>query len=149
LSDLSIGDSSSIEEISAEDSYGFADNLLDSLIDNSEDEFADLADLSVDEDLQPSIPFGLNSEVLTSEDNDNAPEFDFESFNELKESSANSIDLARAEIDDFLSGALEIKEPTNTTPKPKSEQNISLESETNSPKPNGSIADNKYSLPSE
>ncbi len=143
LPDLSIGNSSSMEEISADDSYGFANNLLDNLIDDSEDEFADLADLSVEENLpEPSTPSNFNSEILTFEDNDKAPEFNFDSFNEfdeLNEEDADSIDLARAEIDDFLSGALEIEEPTKVTPKPKPEQNITLENETNSPKPNSSI----------
>ncbi len=107
--DISIGYPSEESDMSGEDSYGFADNLLDSLIDESDEEFDDLSmDLSNLPTVSNLIP-NPAGEIIESENSDDAlenePEFDFSVFDLPIE---DSINAARSEIDDFLSGSLDI-----------------------------------------
>lgn len=120
----------------ADSSYGFADNLLDSLMEESDQEVADLStdfpDLSMDVDLSssnlPSSSFPsidtLNAEE--SDDSESQFDFDFGAFDDFDDDDSN-VDAsvsntnnatisARAEIEDFLSGALGIEEFTDDTP---------------------------------
>jgi methyl-accepting chemotaxis protein len=109
--DLSIGYPSEdeISAISDGDIYGFADNLLDSLMNESDEEFDSLSMDLPDLQTLPHLP-NFNNESLEAEDSnselDSEPEFDFSAFDSIED----PIDTARAEIDDFLSGSLEIEE---------------------------------------
>jgi methyl-accepting chemotaxis protein PixJ len=105
--DISIGYPSEVADLSDEDSYGFADNLLDSLMDESDEEFDDLSmDLS---NLPTSSDLVSNPTVETveTEDIDDALENEFD-FSVFDLSTEDSISTARSEIDDFLSGSLDI-----------------------------------------
>jgi twitching motility protein PilJ len=111
----------SSSDMSPVSNYGFADNLLDSLMEESdeeledipEDEFMGLLLLSDSHSLSTIAP-----EVVKAEDADSESQFDFDfsAFDDLNDDLNESgkemdatrakIDTARAEIDDFLSGAL-------------------------------------------
>jgi twitching motility protein PilJ len=110
--DISIGYPSEDEVKTMPDGeiYGFADNLLDSLMDEADEEFASLSmDLP---DLQ-TLPYlsNFNEHSVETEDSNSELEsdieFDFSAFDLPIEDSINS---ARAEIEDFLSGSLDIEE---------------------------------------
>ncbi len=126
FADLSI-EYPSVDELSldtsTEPSYGFADNLLDSLMEESGEEFEDVSmgllnspDLSRQPDLQ------FDSDDLRIEDVDG--EFDFSAFEDPIDSLDNQLDLivtARAEIDDFLLGVLTNEEVVGDNLKTKTE----------------------------
>ncbi len=131
LDDLSVGYPSLEDEsldISDNANYGFADNLLDSLMDESDEEFEDLSgdslsssDLPTVSNLLPNPNIDVpNNETVKVEDNDS--EFDFSAFDPQVE---DPIITARAEIDDFLSGTIGIGKLTDENSKPK--KNISSE----------------------
>lgn len=98
-----------VNAISDGDIYGFADNLLDSLMDESDGEFDNLSMDLPDLQTLPHLP-SFDSESLEDEDSnselDSEPEFDFSAFDSI----TDPINTARAEIDDFLSGGLDIEE---------------------------------------
>ncbi len=131
--DISIGYPSEDEvaSLSDDDAYGFADNLLDSLMDEADEEFDNL---SMDLPDLPSLPDfpNLSSDPLLTENNDdelgNEPEFDFSAFDASIEDPVNT---ARAEIDDFLSGELGIPEIFEEKPKPKPQEITSLDADNN------------------
>ena len=135
LEDLSVGYPSLENEsldISDDANYGFADNLLDSLMDESDEEFEDLSinslsssNLPTVSNLLPNPNIGVpNSETVKVEDNDSEleSEFDFSAFDTQVE---NSIITAREEIDDFLAGTIGIEKLPDEDSKPK--KNISSE----------------------
>lgn len=98
-----------VNAISDGDIYGFADNLLESLMDEADGEFDNLSMDLPDLQTLPHLP-SFDSESLEDEDSnselDSEPEFDFSAFDSI----TDPIDTARAEIDDFLSGGLDIEE---------------------------------------
>ncbi|WP_126386055.1 methyl-accepting chemotaxis protein [Pseudanabaena sp. ABRG5-3] len=119
----------------ADSSYGFADNLLDSLMEESDQEVANLStdfpDLSMDVDLSssnlPSSSFPSVDTLSAEESDDSESEFDFDfgAFDDFDDDSNvdasigntnNATISARAEIEDFLSGALGIEEFTDDAP---------------------------------
>ncbi len=105
--DISIGYPSEVADLSGEDPYGFADNLLDSLMDESDEEFDDL---SMDLSNLPTVSDLVSSpavEPVETEDVDDALENEFD-FSVFDLSTEDSISTARSEIDDFLSGSLDI-----------------------------------------
>ena len=110
--DLSIGypDEDEVSAASDGDIYGFADNLLESLMDESDEEFENLSMDLPDLQTLPHLP-NLNNDSLEAEDRnielESEHEFDFSAFDLPIE---DSINTARAEIDDFLSGNLDIEE---------------------------------------
>ncbi len=110
--DLSIGypDEDEVSAASDGDIYGFADNLLESLMDESDEEFDNLSMDLPDLQTLPHLP-NLNNDSLETEDSnielESEHEFDFSAFDLPIE---DSINTARAEIDDFLSGNLDIEE---------------------------------------
>jgi len=120
----------------ADSSYGFADNLLDSLMEESDQEVANLStdfpDLSMDNGLSsanlpsPSFPSIDTLNAEESDDSESQFDFDFGAFDDFDDDESN-VDAsisntdnatisARAEIEDFLSGALGIEEFTDDTP---------------------------------
>ena len=119
-------------DTSGDSDYEFPDNLLDSLMDESDmdesdEKFAglpmnfsdDFSDISTDSDFT-----SISDLVLVNPESDDSESgFDFSAFDqlidELDELPDNSVTTARAEIDDFLSGSLEeiVEE------RPKSEKN--------------------------
>ncbi|GBO53367.1 methyl-accepting chemotaxis protein [Pseudanabaena sp. lw0831] len=109
--DISIGYPSEdeVNAISDGDIYGFADNLLDSLMNEADEKFDSLSMDLPDLQTLPHLP-NFNDESLEGEDInselDSEPEFDFSAFDSIED----PINTARAEIDDFLSGSLDIKE---------------------------------------
>ena len=123
-------------DTSGDSDYEFPDNLLDSLMDESDmdesdEKFAglpmnfsdDFSDISTDSDFTSISDLVLvNLESDDSESNSESG-FDFSAFDqlidELDELPDNSVTTARDEIDDFLSGSLEeiVEE------RPKSEKN--------------------------
>ncbi|WP_190303542.1 methyl-accepting chemotaxis protein [Pseudanabaena sp. UWO311] len=108
--DISIGYPSEdeVNAISDGDIYGFADNLLDSLMDEADEEFDSLSMDLPDLQTLPHLP-SFNDNSLEDEDSNGEleSEFDFSAFDLPVE---DSISTARAEIDDFLSGSLDIEE---------------------------------------
>jgi methyl-accepting chemotaxis protein PixJ len=119
----------------ADSSYGFADNLLDSLMEESDQEVANLStdfpDLSMDVDLSssnlPSSSFPSVDTLSAEESDDSESQFDFDfgAFDDFDDDSNvdasigntnNATISARAEIEDFLSGALGIEEFTDDAP---------------------------------
>jgi hypothetical protein len=78
-------------------------------MDESDEEFDSLSMDLPDLQTLPHLP-NFNNEPLETEDCnselESEPEFDFSAF----DSTEDSINSARAEIDDFLSGSLEIEE---------------------------------------
>ena len=131
--DISIGYPSedAIAEMSNVDSYEFADNLLDSLLDESDEKFDDLSMDLPDLEALPDFP-NLNDDPFGTEDNGNEfgddPEFDFSAFDVPV---TDSVNTARAEIDDFLSGALGLPEIVEENTKPKSQETTSLDADNN------------------
>ena len=127
LADLSIG-YTSLEDLSSgtlEDANnGFADNLLNNLMDESDDEFGNLSmDLSeqspilpVGSSFLPNFDTGFVSSEGNSEDLDKEPDFDFSIFDSPID---GEIDMARSEIDEFLSGSLDISEVVAVKKTPK------------------------------
>jgi len=132
----------SMNEVSADSStesaYGFADNLLDSLMEESEDEPADLSDFSTNFDLSGAAGFGsVNSENENNKSNDNSEsQFNFFTTDGLVEAPEDVIVTARAEIDDFLLGVIDIEEFDDEIPKSKAEESGSLNTESNQNKTN-------------
>jgi methyl-accepting chemotaxis protein len=131
--DISIGYPSedAIAEMSDADAYGFADNLLDSLMDESDEKFDGLSMDLPDLETLPDFS-NLNNDPFGTEDNENEfgnePEFDFSAFDVPI---TDSVNTARAEIDDFLSGALELPEIVEENPKPKPQETTSLDADNN------------------
>ncbi|MCL1494461.1 MAG: hypothetical protein M1G31_27480 [Pseudanabaena sp. Salubria-1] len=110
--DISIGYPSEdeVKTMSDGDTYGFADNLLDSLMDEADEEFASLSMDLPDLQTLPHLPNFSDHSVETEDSNselESEIEFDFSAFDLPIEDSINS---ARAEIEDFLSGSLDIEE---------------------------------------
>jgi twitching motility protein PilJ len=110
--DISIGYPSEdeVKTMSDGDTYGFADNLLDSLMDEADEEFASLSMDLPDLQTLPHLPNFSDHSVETEDSNSELEsdiEFDFSTFDLPIEDSINS---ARAEIEDFLSGSLDIEE---------------------------------------
>ena len=110
--DISIGYPSEdeVKTMSDGDTYGFADNLLDSLMDEADEEFASLSMDLPDLQTLPHLPNFSDHFVETEDSNselESEIEFDFSAFDLPIEDSINS---ARAEIEDFLSGSLDIEE---------------------------------------
>jgi methyl-accepting chemotaxis protein PixJ len=108
--DISIGYPSEdeINAISDGDLYGFADNLLDSLMDEADEEFDSLSMNLPDLQTLPHLPDSTELSLKPEDSNSELEsEFDFSAFDLPEE---DSINLARAEIDDFLSGSLDIEE---------------------------------------
>ncbi|MCX5933251.1 MAG: hypothetical protein NTU99_00410 [Pseudanabaena sp. LacPavin_0818_WC45_MAG_42_6] len=110
--DISIGYPSEdeVKTMSDGDTYGFADNLLDSLMDEADEEFASLSMDLPDLQILPHLPNFSDHFVETEDSNSELEsdiEFDFSAFDLPIEDSINS---ARAEIEDFLSGSLDIEE---------------------------------------
>jgi methyl-accepting chemotaxis protein len=110
--DISIGYPSEdeVKTMSDGDTYGFADNLLDSLMDEADEEFASLSMDLPDLQTLPHLPNFSDHSVETENSNSELEsdiEFDFSTFDLPIEDSINS---ARAEIEDFLSGSLDIEE---------------------------------------
>ncbi len=110
--DISIGypAEDEVNAISDGDIYGFADNLLDSLMDEADEEFDSLSMDLPDLQTLPHLP-SFDDNSLEAEDSNSEVEsdleFDFAAFDLPIE---DSINTARAEIDDFLSGSLDIEE---------------------------------------
>ncbi|PZV14535.1 MAG: hypothetical protein DCF20_12890 [Pseudanabaena sp.] len=109
--DLSIGYPAEDEvgdRLDDNNAYGFADNLLDSLMDESDEGFDGLS-IGLP-DLQ-AFPALSDNQTLGADESDreleSEPDFDFSAFELPAE---DSINTARAEIDDFLSGSLDIEE---------------------------------------
>jgi len=131
--DISIGYPSEDEVVSSsdDDPYSFADNLLDSLMEEADEEFDNL---SMDLPDLPSLPDfpNLSSDPLLTESNEdelgNEVEFDFSAFDSSIEDPVNK---ARAEIDDFLSGELGIPEIFEEKSKPKSQEITSTDEDNN------------------
>ncbi len=143
-------------ETSSESSYRFADNLLDSLMEESDEEIPDLSmdlsGLSLDDDdlsLSGEASVDLKTEANNSlesssedshaRDSESQFDFDFSVFNEIEDlgsikDTEDSIVTARAEIDDFLSGALGIEEFGDESPQSKVEEINALKTNTNQPK---------------
>jgi hypothetical protein len=119
--DISIGYplDDEVANLSNDDAYKFADNLLDSLMDETDEEFDNL---SLDLPDLPSLPDfpNVSSDPIFTENNENElsdePEFDFSMFDAPIEDPVNT---ARAEIDDFLSGELGTQEIFEEKPKPQ------------------------------
>ena len=139
----------SMNEVSADSStesaYGFADNLLDSLMEESEDEPADLSDFSTDFDLSGAAGFGsVNSENENNKSNDNSEsQFNFFTTDGLVDAPEDVIVTARAEIDNFLLGVIDIEEFDDETSKPKAEESGSLNTESNPNKTNNPITNDR------
>ena len=131
--DISIGYplEDEVASLSNDDTYRFADNLLDSLMDETDEEFDNI---SVDLPDLPSLPDfpNVSSDPIFSENNENElsdePEFDFSMFDTPIEDPVNT---ARAEIDDFLSGELGTQEIFAEKPKPKPQEVTSLDADNN------------------
>ena len=131
--DISIGYplEDEVASLSNDDTYRFADNLLDSLMDETDEEFDNI---SVDLPDLPSLPDfpNVSSDPIFSENNENElsdePEFDFSMFDAPIEDPVNT---ARAEIDDFLSGELGTQEIFAENPKPKPQEVTSLDADNN------------------
>ena len=137
-------------DLSTDSSYGFADNLLDSLMDESDEEFADLSldlpDLSLSDWSSTSDPKIVETEVedisafesvdtksvnaksVNAKDEDSESEFDFSAFDDPLDDLNDSVVIAKAEIDDFLSGALVIEEFVDERAKLKKDETSPLES---------------------
>jgi twitching motility protein PilJ len=132
LDDLSVGYPSgenTPSDISDNATYGFADNLLDSLMDEFDEEFEDLSinspsssNLPTVSNLLPSIDLPNtdlpNNETVEVEDNNSELESEFD-FSALGIEVEDSIITARAEIDGFLAGTIGIEELTDENSKPK------------------------------
>ena len=131
--DISIGYplDDEVANLSNDDAYRFADNLLDSLMDETDEEFDNI---SVDLPDLPSLPDfpNISSDPIFTENNENElsdePEFDFSMFDAPIEDPVNT---ARAEIDDFLSGELGTQEIFEEKPKPKPQEVTSLDADNN------------------
>ena len=110
-------------DTSTESTYGFADDLLDSLMDESEEEPVDLSDF------------------LTSDNSES--QFNLSTPDELVDDPEDLIVTARAEIDDFLLGVIDIEEFDDEIPQSKAEESGSLKIESNQNKTNNPITDDK------
>jgi len=139
----------SMNEVSADSStesaYGFADNLLDSLMEESEDEPVDLSDFSTNFDLSAAAEFGsVNSENENNKSNDNSEsQFNFFTTDGLVDAPEDLIVTARAEIDDFLLGVIDIEEFDDEIPKSNAEESGSLNTESNPNKTNNPITNDR------
>ena len=139
----------SMNEVSADSStesaYGFADNLLDSLMEESEDEPADLSDFSTNFDLSGAAGFGsVNSENENNKSSDNSEsQFNFFTTDGLVDAPEDVIVTARAEIDDFLLGVIDIEEFDDEIPKPNAEESSSSNIESNPNKTNNPITNDR------
>jgi methyl-accepting chemotaxis protein len=146
--DLSIGYPSEdeVDAMVEDDPYGFADNLLDSLMDESDEEVDNLSmnlpDLPTASDLLPN----LDHETLEANDSEleGEIEFDFSAFDLPIE---DSINTARAEIDDFLSGSLDIGDIVDESPQKqdekRSDESIPKKTDNKLVEPDSSVTQNK------
>ena len=144
---------------STEPTYGFADNLLDSLMDESDEEPVDLSDFSTNFDLSAAIGVGsvnsedednkfnditsddITSNDITSSDNSES-QFNLSTSDKLVDDPEDLIVTARAEIDDFLLGVIDIEEFDDEIPKSKAEESGLLNTESNQNKTNNPMANN-------
>ena len=110
-------------DTSTESTYGFADDLLDSLMDEPEEEPVDLSDFSTSD----------NSES----------QFNLSTPDELVDDPEDLIVTARAEIDDFLLGVIDIEEFDDEIPQSKAEESGSLKIESNQNKTNNPMTNDK------
>ena len=110
-------------DTSTESAYGFADDLLDSLMDEPEEEPVDLSDFSTSD----------NSES----------QFNLSTPDELVDDPEDLIVTARAEIDDFLLGVIDIEEFDDEIPQSKAEESGSLKIESNQNKTNNPMTNDK------
>ena len=110
-------------DTSTESTYGFADDLLDSLMDESEEEPVDLSDF------------------LTSDNSES--QFNLSTPDELVDDPEDLIVTARAEIDDFLLGVIDIEEFDDEIPQSKAEESGSLKIESNQNKTNNPMTNDK------
>ncbi|NMF60783.1 methyl-accepting chemotaxis protein [Pseudanabaena yagii] len=180
LADLSIGEypSNLLNDLESDNSnepnYGFADDLLDSLMDESDTGINDLStsfpDLSVDNSAIPSEPSEHTTDMANpmemladggSDDRESQFDFDFSAFDELiddisnptpasldsinsnpnsSDTSSNSV-AARAEIEDFLSGALGLDDLDDEVS--AFQDNISVKPDEKKPNPNKPVTNDK------
>jgi methyl-accepting chemotaxis protein len=131
--DISIGYPSkdAIVEISDIESYGFADNLLNSLLDESDEKFDNVSMGLPDLETLPDFS-DLSHDPFAIEDSENEfgkePKFDFSDFDAPI---IDPVNTARAEIDDFLSGDLGIPDIFEENFKPKPQETKSLDADNN------------------
>lgn len=141
-------------DTSTEPNYGFADNLLDSLMDESDEEPVDLSDFSTNFDLSAAVGVGsvnlenedskfngITSDEITS-DNNSESQFNLSMSDKLVDDPEDLIVTARAEIDDFLLGVINIEEFDNEIPKSKIEESGLLNTESNQNQTNNPMANN-------
>ena len=140
FADLSMDEYQSINDltpnVASEDisvpSYGFADNLLDSLMEESNEEIADLSmdlpDFAIGNDLPLSNPLesmntssdGLEDLSALSNDSDSEFDFDFSAFDDLVDDDSN-LDVATLESSINVNPTNNVDSSINTTVKAREE----------------------------